>query len=120
MISPTITRIPSSSMILVNPARKRNINLAFMISPSSNNSFVLETEKSSTSFPITDFLALATTNNDAKYGIFGGNSNILPLFSILPQHEIPIIQQLVQILLYGVGTLVIRHNPLCNIVNVVR
>jgi hypothetical protein len=68
-------------MIRANPARNLNINFPFIKSPASTNSLTFVIVKSRISLPMTCFRALATTNNDAKYGILGGSSRTLLLIS---------------------------------------
>lgn len=56
--------MPFSSTILPRPAKNRNINFAFTISPCSNSSLIFATVKSRTSFPMTCLRAFATRNRD--------------------------------------------------------
>ena len=110
--------IPSSSIIRANPTRNLNINFPFTKSPDSNNSLTFAIVKSRTSFPTTCFRALATTNNDAKYGILGGSSSTLLLISYVCGGK-PIVQEFVNSGFHGICFQVFRNDTFSNVINII-
>ena len=110
--------IPSFSIIRDNPARNLNISFPFIKSPDSSNSLTFVIVNSRISFPMTCFRALATTNNDAKYGILGGSSSTLLLISYVCGNK-PIVYEFVNSRFHGICFRVFRNDTFSNIINII-